>query len=97
MRRRAARIDQNQVAIVNGLRQAGCSVLSLAAIGGGCPDLLCGRQGVNLLIEVKNGRKSPSARALTAEQLEFLDSWRGTAVVVNSLEEALAMMKVACE
>jgi hypothetical protein len=28
MRRRAARVDQNQVAIVNGFRQAGCSAVA---------------------------------------------------------------------
>lgn len=95
--RRAARIDQSQTEIVAGLRQAGCSVLSLAAVGDGCPDILCGKQGVNLLMELKTGSKSPSRRELTPAQLEFLVHWRGTAVVVKTLQEALEMMQVHCE
>jgi Holliday junction resolvase len=90
--RRKPRVDSNHHAIVFALRQSGCSVLSLAAIGNGCPDLLAGKLGVNLLIECKDGCRSPSRRVLTDEQLEFLDGWRGTAVVVESPEEALAMM-----
>lgn len=92
--RRAARIDESQAEIVAGLRAAGCSVLSLAAVGDGCPDILCGKQGVNLLMELKTGSKSPSRRELTPAQLEFLVHWRGTAVVVKTLEEALEMMQV---
>ena len=43
--RRAAKIDDNQAVIVKALRKAGCEVMSLAAIGNGCPDLLVYRGG----------------------------------------------------
>jgi Holliday junction resolvase len=92
--RRAARIDQSHTEIVAGLRKMGCSVLSLAAVGDGCPDILAGWRGVNLLLELKDGSKSPSRRELTPAQLEFLVHWRGTAVVVKTLEEAMEMMQV---
>ena len=46
----AARVDGNQTAIVAALRKAGCNVLSLAAIGRGCPDLLVHRAGLIYLI-----------------------------------------------
>jgi Holliday junction resolvase len=94
MRRRAARVDRNHAEIVAGLRQMGCSVLSLAAVGDGCPDILCGWRGVNLLLELKDGSKSPSRRELTADELEFLTHWNGTAVVVKTLQEAIEMMQV---
>ena len=92
--RRAAKTDANHAEIVDALRRAGCSVLSLAAVGHGCPDLLIGRQGKMLLVECKDGAKSPSRRDLTDDQIEFLTHWRGTAVVVCSVQEALEMMQV---
>jgi Holliday junction resolvase len=54
--RRAARTDANQDGIVAALRGAGASVQSLAATGKGCPDLLVGWRGANLLMECKQQR-----------------------------------------
>ena len=48
--RRAGKIDANQPEIVAALRDAGCSVLSLAQLGGGVPDLLIGRGNLMLLV-----------------------------------------------
>ena len=87
--RRAARVDANQAEIVAALRKVGCSVLDLSAVGGGCPDILVGRRGKNLLIEVKDGTKPPSKRRLTPEEREFLTAWNGNAVICDSIEEAL--------
>lgn len=88
--RRAAKVDRNQSEIVSALRRFGCSVQPLHTIGQGCPDLLVGRGGRNFLLEVKDSAKPPSARALTEDQVEWLDLWRGEAVaVVASVEEAL--------
>jgi hypothetical protein len=94
--RRAAKVDANQAAIVQALRQTGCSVLSLAPIGQGCPDLLVGRGGtwgMNLLLEVKDGDKSASRRALTEDQAGFLEQWHGPLAVVTTVEEALAAVQ----
>lgn len=89
--RRAARVDDNHAEIVRALRQVGCSVLSLAPLGKDAPDLLCGVRGVDALMEVKDGAKSPSRRRLKAGQEEFHKLWRGRPViVVHSAEEALA-------
>lgn len=90
MRRRAAKIDANQPAIVLALRAAGASVLCLHTLGGGCPDLACGFRGRNYLIEVKDGARPPSQRRLTADESRFFQEWRGEVVVVNSVDEALA-------
>ena len=87
--RRAARTDQNQAAIVAALRQVGCSVLPLHAVGKGCPDLLVAWGEDCLLIEVKDGDKPPSARKLTPDQIDFHASWRGRIAVVCNVREAL--------
>jgi Holliday junction resolvase len=87
--RRAARVDDNQAEIVAALRKCGCTVQSLAALGNGVPDLLVGRAGVNYLLEVKDGSKPKSARELTPDELRWLHAWRGSAAVVETVEEAL--------
>jgi Holliday junction resolvase len=91
--RRAAKIDANQTAIVSALRAAGATVQSLAAVGKGCPDLLVGHQGSTYLMECKDGRKSPSRRELTPDQIEWHVEWRGgPCIVVSSPDEALAFV-----
>lgn len=97
--RRAAKVDDTQAAIVAALRAAGCRVLSLAAMGNGCPDLLVyqpsdrfgpmsgNSEGLHLL-EVKNldGR----GKKLTSEQMEFHAAWPVT-VVTNPAEALRAV------
>jgi Holliday junction resolvase len=85
--RRAAKVDSNHVAVVDAFRALGCSVVSLAAIGKGCPDLAIGVAGKNLLIEVKDGAKSASRRKLTPDQEQFKADWRGCILYVNSAAE----------
>jgi hypothetical protein len=87
--RRAARTDANQQEIVKGLRQLGCTVLDLSAVGCGCPDILVGRAGHNWLFEIKDGSKPPSARKLTMPEQAFFAMWRGNVQVVKSLDEAI--------
>lgn len=92
--RRAAKIDANQPEIVAALRRAGASVTPTHAAGQGFPDLTVGFRGRNFLLEVKDGSKPPSARRLTADQIEWHDKWRGEVVVVRSIEAALAAIGV---
>ena len=87
--RKAARVDANQGEIVSALKQAGCSVQSLAAVGDGVPDLLVGRAGVNYCLEVKDGSKSPSRRRLTSDQFTWTVAWNGQVDVVKDVTEAL--------
>lgn len=88
--RRAARTDANHLAIVGALRACGAQVLSLAAVGKGCPDLLILHRGRYQLIEVKNGTLPPSARRLTPKQEEFHRDWLVTTVL--SVEGAIAAL-----
>jgi hypothetical protein len=83
------RLDGNHTAVMAALRNAGMTPLSLAAVGSGCPDILVGWRGINVLLEVKDGEKPPSARALTVAEQEFHDTWPGQVVVVDSPEAAV--------
>lgn len=93
---RKARRDANHNEIVAALKAAGCSVVDLAACGGGVPDLLVGVSSGrrNLLLEVKRpgvaGKKRGKVQAGTNErQATFRDSWRGHVATVASVDEAL--------
>ena len=83
--RHAARVDENQKAIVQALRDAGAYVWII-----GLPvDLLVGYKGHTFLVEVKNG---PQKR-LTGLQADFFESWvGGTLARIDSPEAALRML-----
>ena len=87
MRRYAARKDANQSDVVDALRACGWFVW----VQDQPCDLLVGKAGLNLLLEVKDGKKRPSARKLTPAQVNFERDWRGQFDVVKSAEEAIAV------
>jgi len=91
--RYAARVDANQTQIVSALRAAGATVQSLSAVGQGCPDLLVGYQGTNILMEIKDGKKSPSDRKLTSDQIVWHSEWNGVVFLVTSVNEALELLR----
>lgn len=88
MRRRAAKVDDNQARIVATLRAAGVQVRVLSAVGEGFPDLLTYHGGVLRLVEVKDGAKVPSKQKLTAAQERMAQVW--PMLVVHDEREALA-------
>lgn len=86
----AGRRDRNHGAIVAALRTVGCTVLDLGNVGQGCPDLLVATpRGRTLLIEVKDGAKAKSKRALTPAQREFMATWRGEVCVAENEQQAV--------
>lgn len=93
--RRAHKVDKNQGAIVEALRQAGYSVEDLSGVGGGCPDLLVAGiyrwTGVTCtwVMEVKT-----ASGELSQDQIDWLDAWRGHKAVVRSVDEALRVVGV---
>ena len=92
---RAAKIDANHEAVVLALRAIGATVQSLAGVGKGVPDLLVGFQNQTILMEIKDGNKSPSARLLTEDQLRWHGNWNGGALaVVDSPDAALRIIGV---
>lgn len=79
------RTDANQQEIMNALREAGYSVLDLHEVGRGCPDILVGTHGINILVEIK----IPGAKLNDLEK-KFFETWGGPVCVVNSAEEAVS-------
>lgn len=53
-------------------------------VGDGFPDIVVGRYRQNVLVEIKDGEKPPSKRALTPDEIEFRDGWLGWYEVVES-------------
>ena len=85
--RRAARRDLNERAIVMALEKAGCSVIRISQPG--VPDLLVGRYGRNMLLEVKSRDGT-----LTEDQEQWHARWRGQVAIVRDELEALRVVGV---
>lgn len=88
--RRAAKVDRNHSEIVTKLRQTfgpDC-VLDLSRVGQGCPDILVGVRGKNILLEIKSDGGS-----LTNDQRFWHINWWGQAHVVYNFEEALQIIE----
>jgi len=89
---RAKRTDQNQIEIVKVMRDMGASVWVTSHVGNGAPDFVAGIRGVNLLVEVKLGEKSPSRRKLTPFEEKFHLSWKGQICIIESVDDAIALI-----
>ena len=87
--RYAAKVDANQNPIVKGLKSifGPDVVFDLSAVGRGCPDIMIGIRGVNILMEIKTDKGK-----LTTDQQIFHRTWDGQAHVVRTLEEAIAVI-----
>lgn len=83
----ARRTDANHQEIVDALRRMGCSVQSLAGVGRGCPDLLVGYSGRNLLLEVKAPKGKP-----TSDQMTWGATWSGQLGIVRSVADAIRVL-----
>ena len=85
--RLAARVDENQQAIVSALRAVGAYVWII-----GLPvDLLVGYRNHTFLVEIKTNSK----KKLTPLQDDFFKNWKGgTLARIDSPESALRMLKV---
>ena len=83
----AARVDANQHAIVKAARWHGASVHLLHREGRGCPDLLVGYMGHNLLWEVKT-----ESGTMTDSETTWHETWRGSVDIVWTVEQALDIL-----
>lgn len=81
--------DSNQADIVRMLRNMGFSVTDTHNAGKGFPDLAVGIHGHSFNVEIKDGSKIPSKRALTADQLEWHRDWRGHVAILESVDDAV--------
>jgi Holliday junction resolvase len=85
--RKRTRKDINQNEIVSAFKTLGCTVLDLHLVGGGCPDLLVGVNGLNLLIEVKSGKNT-----LRQNQIDWAANWNGQSAVVNTVDDVISIV-----
>lgn len=89
--RHRGKVDRSQPAIVEALRGAGATVVSLANVGDGCPDLLVGSRRMTYLLECKSGPRD----GLTDDQRVWHLTWHGWPVaVVRSVDEALDVIGI---
>ena len=88
-----SKVDANQPAIVKKLRDLGCSVQPVHQIGGGFPDILVGKAGVNVLVEIKDGTRPPSHRVLTPDEAVFHEKWRGWVAIIENEIDAVNLVK----
>lgn len=91
--RTAARTDSNQKAIVAAFRKLGCSVLLMHQLGKGAPDCAVGKNNKTVLVEIKDGKKVPSAKKLTKDETAFQASWLGAVYVVEDLSDVIALVR----
>ena len=87
-----SRVDSNQKYIVDGLRKFGATVLHTHTLKNAF-DILVGYEGRDFKMEIKDGKKPPSQRKLTAGELKFKNEWKGSEYhIVISLEEAIRII-----
>ncbi len=48
---------------------------------------------LDYLVEIKNGKKVPSAQKLTPMEQHFFDTWKGQVMILNSVEQAEIFIK----
>jgi len=72
----ARRTDANHSEIVKAFRDMGCSVFDSSRVAGGFPDIIVGRNGITVLVEIKTDSK----KKFTAAQDAFMLNWRGSTV-----------------
>ena len=87
--RRNARIDKNHPEVVEAFRALGASVLSLAPLGRGIPDLLVAIGGVTWLIEIKSKKGKEND-----QQLEWAENWKGARAVVRDTQGVETVIKM---
>lgn len=94
MTRYARRKDDNHSVVVNALRLAGASWLTIESNEAGAPDGAIGVCGRTHLVEIKQDSKL-KAHALRPEQLEWADNWRGSPVhLLRSPAEAVTLVNL---
>ena len=76
MSKYARKTDANHSEIVKAFRDMGCSVFDSSRVAGGFPDIIVGRNGITVLVEIKTDSK----KKFTAAQDAFMLNWRGSTV-----------------
>jgi Archaeal holliday junction resolvase (hjc) len=89
--RHKPKLDSSHRGIVKALESAGARVQSLAALGGGVPDLMAVRASKVYLIECKTPGP-PSTRRVRDSQVAWSERMGITVHIVSTPEEAIAIL-----
>lgn len=93
-KRFAKRRDGNHVEVVGAFRKLGWSVLDMADLGRGMPDIVIGdKSHGTFLVEIKNPKTQYGRRGLSARQREFCEQWNGLVNVVSSLDDVVELTR----
>lgn len=93
---RAKRVDANHREILDALTAEGALVEDTHDLGGFWDALIGHHETKQLgLLEIKDGKKPPSARRLTEDQVKLWDKWAGFPMgLVCDVESALRFYKM---
>ena len=80
--------DENEKEIVEALENIGCTVFRMDTP----VDLLVGRGGRNILIEIKNPSTPKSSRKKTEAQDKFFGSWYGQVCICETAQDAIDLV-----
>lgn len=84
------RVDANHSEVKQALESAGWDVADTHTLGRGFPDLVIGKGGLTILVEVKSGEKA----GLTQAEAQFFSQWSGgPLLIVRSALEAVEMVE----
>ena len=86
MGRWARKTDDNHQEIMDAFRAHAFSVADTSRLGQGFPDLVVAKGGINVLVEVKDGSKPPSARKLSEDEKKFMEAWRGRYRIIETID-----------
>ena len=89
---RNARVDRNQPEIVKVFRGLGWSVLIISQLKN-CADIVVSKNGRTIIIEIKDGEKTPSQQKLTEGELKFKNEWQGEYMLVNCIDDVINLNK----
>ena len=90
--RQAAKVDANSAEIISAFRKLGCSVLPMHTLKNAC-DCAVGLNGKTVLVEIKDGKKPPSQKRLTAGESKFHAEWKGAIFIVYDIEDVINLVK----
>lgn len=92
--RRAAKVDGNHADLVAGLRACGAFVQSLATVGQGCVDVLCGFRGRWFVFEIKDPAQPLHKQKLTPDEVRWhqVASLHAPVYVITTLDQAIQIL-----
>jgi Holliday junction resolvase len=88
--RRAAKTDDNQAEVVALFRKLGWYVLIVSQLKN-CCDIIVSKNGRTVAIEIKDGKKPPSARKLSEGEQKFRAEWQGEYALVETADDVIGV------